>query len=125
MSLQAGTRWKGHPDFLRVYIKNWHLLLRVCEEHRNKKDNGENVDSDISRHIMDVKLKQKAKRFVAILKPIAIALDRLQNDSTKISDAVVIWKRLQAEIFDLNEVTEEIKDRFTLRYGSQCSVVKR
>lgn len=43
---------------------------------------------------MDINLKRNAEYLLQQLKPIALALDKLQSNSTKIADAVYVWKNL-------------------------------
>ena len=45
--------------------------------------------------VMDLGLKSQTADYLSKMKPIAVALDKLQSDKCNISDAVFIWKDLQ------------------------------
>lgn len=75
-------------DSLSAYLKNWSKLLTVCEERRD------DIDPDIARPTKDVAVKQNCEDYLNILKPIAVALDRMQAADCSIADSVNIWKDL-------------------------------
>jgi hypothetical protein len=47
---------------------------------------------------MNMVIKQAAEEYLKILKPVAVALDKLQKNLTFISDAVEIWKELEDKL---------------------------
>lgn len=38
LTLSCDVRWNTMAQCLSSYIKNWSILMKVCEEHRNKLD---------------------------------------------------------------------------------------
>lgn len=64
--------------------------------------------------IIDVNIKRNAEDFLKILKPIACALDNLQSQKTKLSDAVYIYKKLELDL-NLGDGTTDI-EIFKKRY---------
>ena len=51
--------------------------------------------------VKDFGLKSRTADYLSKMKPIAVALDKLQSDKCNISDAVVIWKDLQEAFEDM------------------------
>ena len=99
------TRWNSVADCLDLYIKNWPILANM------------KLPKAIESKITDVNLRGNGKELLSRLKPISVALDKLQRDNTKISDAVEIWKDLENELRDLLHEREELSDRFRSRYN--------
>ena len=93
LSLPIAIRWNSVNDCMQAYVDNWAILVKVVESHP------EEIDSEIREKILDITLKRQATEYLSKMKPIAVALDRLQADKCHLSDAVVIWKEL-AESFD-------------------------
>ncbi|KAG5876838.1 hypothetical protein JTB14_014167 [Gonioctena quinquepunctata] len=87
------VRWNSSCDSLGAYLKNWHTLVKICEEHRN------NID-DTNKLVSHIGIKRNAEDLMARLKPISCALDLIQKENCTIARSVVIWKKL---INDLNE----------------------
>ena len=94
LSLPIDVRWNSVADCLQAYIDNWAILVKVVESHRAA------IDSAICDDVLDISLKRRAEDYLSRMKPIAIALDKLQSDKCLISDAVVIWKELQEKFED-------------------------
>ena len=80
-----------HNDPLQCYLDNWAMILKVCEEHRD------DIDSKIAKKVRDIKIKRNAEDYLIPMKPIAVALDKVQSDS----EAVEVWKALEREIDSL------------------------
>ena len=89
LPIPCEVRWNSVNDCLQAYVNNWATLVKVVETHR------EEIDSNICNQVLDITLKHKAMEYLSRMKPIAIALDKLQRDKCHLSDAVVIWKELQ------------------------------
>ena len=62
------ARWNTICNCCEAPLKNWNML-KICETARDK------IDSTISNKIPNM------EELVGRLKPIAVALDRLQRDS--------------------------------------------
>ena len=48
----------------------------------------------ISKKVQDISIKRNAEDYLKRMKPIAVALDKVQSDTCKIRDAVEVWKEL-------------------------------
>lgn len=92
LPLPLEVRWNSVTDSLRAYLDNWPKLIAVCAEHRDT------MDKDIAKLINDVALKRNAEDYLSRMKPIAVALDRMQRADCTIADAVHIWKELYTEL---------------------------
>ena len=80
----------------------------MVESHRDV------IDADIFHMVRDLDLKQRAADYLSKMKPISIALDKLQSDKCTISDAVVIWKDLQDAFEDMPlSVTKDFEYRLS------------
>ena len=84
--------WNTLSDCLKSYLDNWSVLLKVCEEHRDE------IDRNIAAKAKDFALKRNAEDYLQRMRPIAVALDRIQSDSCNISDAVHVWKKLEDDL---------------------------
>ena len=65
-------------DSCKAYLKNWHILLSICETDRVK------FDSTIRNKRSVEELGRRLKKLNAV------ALDSLQMDSYRIADAVTV-----------------------------------
>lgn len=105
------VRWNSACDSLEAYLKNWHTLVKICEEHRNT------VDMEIVKLVSNIGIKRNAEDLMARLKPISCALDLMQKENCTIARSLVIWKKL---INDLNESLDSsdstVKKRVMSRY---------
>ena len=90
--LPLEVRWNSITDCLRGYLDNWTKLLVVCAEHQD------DIDKDIVKLVKDDYLKQSTQDYLNRMKPIAIALDRMQRTNCTIADAVDIWKDLKGAL---------------------------
>ena len=73
------VRWNSVTDCLESYLNNWPILYKVVEAHRLE------IDSDIYDKVMDLGLKTRTAEYLSKMKPIAVALDKLQSDNCNIS----------------------------------------
>ena len=102
------VRWNSVTDCLEAYLDNWAELVKVVEEHRYE------IDSDIHDMVKDFELKSRTADYLSKMKPIAVALDKLQSDKCNISDAVVIWKDLQEAFEDMPlSVSSKFEERMS------------
>ena len=92
--MPAETRWNTIADSIESYLKNWEILVKVC------KDNSEEVDQKIIKKVYDKALKRATEDYFERMKPIAVALDCVQRETTLISDAVEIWLKLKEDMKD-------------------------
>ena len=88
-----------HDGSIQSYLHNWEILVTVCKE------NIDDIDPQIARKVNDRALKRFAEDYLDRLKPISVALDKLQRDAALISDAVEVWHKLKTDLKDL--VTDE------------------
>ena len=95
--LPQEVRWNTLLDSIESYLENWPILIRVCEEHRDI------IDRDIANKIKDFAIKQNAENYKDLLKPIAVALDRMQRDGCTLSDAVIVWTDLYQDLKDAKQ----------------------
>lgn len=93
--LPAETRWNTMIDSIQSYLQNWEILVTVCKE------NNDDIDLQIARKVNDRALKRFAEDYLDRLKPISVALDKLQRDVALISDAVEVWHKLKTDLKDL------------------------
>ena len=91
------VRWNTITDSLESYITNWPILVKVCEEYRDE------INLDIANKVKNYSIKRSAEEFLVRLKPISIALDRIQRDNAIISDTVEIWKMLQTDFMNTRQ----------------------
>jgi transcription termination factor NusB len=104
------VRWNTLADCLEVYVSEWQKLLKICEENRNE------IDTIVSEKVSNIQIKRLAEDFLAILKPISIALDRVKKNAF-LSDAVEVWKELEST-FDKDDNISIIQIRiFKKRYN--------
>ncbi len=83
--LPSDVRWNTLADCLECYIHNWPLMIKVCTENRAA------IDKNIASKVNDVAIKNNAADYLAYLKDIAVALDKVQGNSCLISEATDIW----------------------------------
>lgn len=58
--LPSDVSWNTMADCLKVYIKKWPKLIKICEENTN------NIDSIIYSKIMHIFIKQVAMKYLKI-----------------------------------------------------------
>lgn len=108
--LPSDVRWNSIADCLEMYVTQWDIILKICEE--NKKD----IDATIYQKVSNIGLKHAAQEYLSILKPISVALDILQRKNATISDAVEQWKHLQYIFEDVVELSLQKTQEFQCRY---------
>lgn len=99
--MPADTRWNTMADSIESYLQNWDILVKICKEH------SDDIDKQIIRKVNDRALRRFAEDYLERLKPIAVALDKLQREDALISDAVEVWHKL---VGDLQECLTEQED---------------
>ncbi|KAI6658694.1 hypothetical protein LOD99_10989, partial [Oopsacas minuta] len=93
--LPQEVRWDTIADSLQCYLENWTIILKVCEEHRDT------INGTIAMKVQNINIKRNAEDYLKQMKPIAVALDKVQSDSCKLSDAVEVWKALKRDMDSL------------------------
>ena len=71
-------------DYLESYLKQWPILLTICEENRAI------IDNNITNIVNNLSVKRSAEELLQMLKSIAVALGLMQRDSCTIDDSVMI-----------------------------------
>lgn len=85
-------RWNTMNDSLQSYLDSRGILVQICQ------DNQSQIDKDIIKIINDNHVTTNAVELLSRLKPIAVALDRMQQTSTTIAVAVEIWNKLEKNL---------------------------
>ena len=106
--LPLDVRWNTLADCLQSYLDNWATILKVCEEHRDS------IDVIVARKVQDLSIKRNAENYLKRMKPIAIALDKVQSDSCKLSESVEVWKRLSEDMASSQPlvVSQKVEKRY-------------
>jgi len=99
------TRWKGQLTSLDSFITNRTYYMHFMQDHPDE------LDQVIGCKIMDMNLFRQVRDLAEILRPVAAALDKTQNDKTTIADSVDIFMRLLLEPV-LQDHKEKIQKRF-------------
>ncbi|XP_073529434.1 uncharacterized protein [Phyllobates terribilis] len=92
LTLPQDVRWNSVVDCFKQYIKNWPILMTLCEENRDK------IDGTVTAKILNIGLKRNVEHMLSFLKPIFQALNKIQKNSCFIADAVEIWKELSEHL---------------------------
>ena len=92
LRLPLEVRWNSVADTLSGYLVNWHILLAVCEQHRDS------IDKDIAASIVNLSLKRNCEDYLSRLLPISSALDKMQAAQCSIETSVEIWKDLAKQL---------------------------
>ena len=101
------VRWNTMADCLEAYIKNWPILMTICEADREK------IDLNIRNKVTNLGVKRAAEDLLARLRHISVALDKVQRDNCTIGEAVTIWKDLESKLPE----NSDIKKRWRARYA--------
>lgn len=104
------VRWNTMADCLSAYLKNWSSLVSICEENRNE------IDGIVYNKVTNFGIKRNAEDLLKRLKPIAIALDKMQQKDCSISTAVHIWKVLEKD-FTEEKLDKTCMKNFFTRYN--------
>ena len=92
LPLPLEVRWNSVADTLSGCLANWHILLAVCEQHRDS------IDKDIAANIVNLSLKRNCEDCLSRLLPISSALDKMQAAQCNIGTSVEIWKDLAEQL---------------------------
>ncbi|KAM7165749.1 uncharacterized protein RBU57_006893 [Macrochelys suwanniensis] len=87
-TLPQVVRWNSVVDCFEHHIKIWPNLTTVCEQTREK------IDGTVTAKVLNLEHKRNVEHLLSTLKPISVALNKMQGNSCFIADAVEIWKRL-------------------------------
>ena len=100
--LPNDTRWNSHLACVKTFVLNYPKYVEVCSE--------EACSTQISKLLDNVGILREANNMMKQLSSIGMALDKLQNDSTYLADAVEIWK----DVLDCKDI-EHYKEQFHTR----------
>ena len=80
------------------------MILKVCEEQYLLM---------IANKVRDISIKRKAEDYLGRIEPFAVALDKVQSDSFKLSEVFEVWKALEREMVSLQQffVTQKVQQR--------------
>ncbi|KAG8125632.1 hypothetical protein E2320_020790, partial [Naja naja] len=92
LTLPQDVRWNSVVGYFEQYIKNWPILMTVCEQNEDK------IDGTVTAKILNIGLKRNVEHMLSILKPISEALNKIQKNSCFIADAVEIWKEMSEHL---------------------------
>jgi len=81
------VRWNTMADCLESYSKHWPILMTICERKCDK------TDSSIANIVTNLGIKRNAEELLQRLKSTAVALDKVQRDSSTTADAVDVRKQ--------------------------------
>lgn len=79
-------------DAIQIYLENRCKLVQLCQYHK------EDINIDIIKIVNDIQIVMNSLHLLSCLKPISVALDRLQRDKTIIAVTVGIWKNLELDL---------------------------
>ena len=89
--LPGDTRWKSQLTSIDSYTKNRVFMMKIIQE---KPDD---IDAKIQKKVLDVRVYRQVHALAEQLRPVSIALDKAQADSTTLADAYSIMKNLMYE----------------------------
>lgn len=72
-------------DCFESYLKNWHILVKVCTE------NGVSINTEIQAKVQNLDLKTDIEKYLFKLQKISKALDKIQSETCIIGEATEIW----------------------------------
>lgn len=79
-------------DAIKSFLENRGNLVQLCQDYKG------NIDPDITKIINDINIVTNAEHMLSYLRPIAVALDRVQRDKTTIAVAVEVWHKLELDL---------------------------
>lgn len=110
LNLPIEVRWNTLSDCFESYLKNWHILVKVCTE-----ENRVATDTEIQGKVHNLDLKSNVEKYLFKLQKISNALDKVQNETCTIGEATEIWidllQSVERENFSIFEI-----DRFKTRF---------
>lgn len=111
LNLPIDVRWNTLSDCFESYLKNWHILIKVCTENRIS------IDTEIYAKIQNLDLKNKVEKYLIKLQKISSALDKVQIETCTIAEATEIWidllQNVEKENFTIFEI-DCFKTRFNM-----------
>ena len=99
-----------HFDSIESFLRNRGALVQVTQDHKNE------IDSEVIDVVNDSKLVSSAKKYLEVMKPIVVALDRVQRNDTTIAVAVEVWERLARELQHVSGCLLSLQEAYG--YGS-------
>ncbi len=106
------TRWNTMSDYLKAYINNWPILMKICEVNR------EAIDTEVRNKVSNLGLKRSAEELLDWLQPITKTLDEVQSDKCTIAEAVDVWKKLLGHFTNNKQAEKLVKKVWTLYHQS-------
>lgn len=116
LSAEGGTalvmplevRWSSSCNAMESYLKNWAMIMKICEEHRKS------IDNDIYNLVCNISLKRNTEDLLNCLKPISEAIDMLQKDNCNIARCVLIWKQLLLKLEEIIDASrlKKVNERY-------------
>ena len=77
----------------------------------------DSIDIIVARKVQNLSIKKNAEDYLKRIKLIAIALDKVQSDSCKLSEAVEVWIRLSDDMASSQPLVSQ-KSGKTLQSGT-------
>jgi len=105
--LPGDTRWNSQLTCIETFIRNHAGYTHIANMHEHE------IDKNIMKLIRDYNLLKQVKDLSKQLKPVAIALDRLQGDKVSIADACDTWLDLLSDN-NLQPHRKAVEARFKL-----------
>nr|XP_047136633.1 uncharacterized protein LOC124813516 [Hydra vulgaris] len=99
------SRWNSQAECVRTFTSNYHLYLEIQTEHT------EHFNDSIKKILDHVGIFREATQLVKQLDAVAATLNKLQADTTKLSDCVDIWLDI-IENPDLENYGQFFRKRF-------------
>lgn len=86
--LPCDTRWKSQLVCIDSFIHNRPHFMKIVQDHEGE------IDNSIVKKIMDFNLFRNARDLAEQLRPISIAIDTCQSDTSTLADACHVWLEL-------------------------------
>lgn len=110
MEMPVEVRWNSFCESFKSYLKNWPILLEICESHRST------IDRDVLLYVQSLSLKRNVEELVSVMNPIVNAIDQLQKSTCKIAECVYIWSQLKIKLWECSNFNTACKIHFSQRY---------
>lgn len=112
LSLPSDVRWNSFSDCLEKYLSNWSIIVKVCDENRDK------ISKDVHLKVMNLGLKREAESMLEIMKPVAVALDTIQKNNCSLGDVVEVWKNLKEKLGNNSKISASFEKRYNQAMSS-------
>ena len=89
------TRWSSSVKTLEWFIKNWQLLRTVVLS--NPDYFSKQLAKEVQKILNDLIVYQHSEEALKSMKPVCLALNKIQGDHVTVADSVAAWKALLAE----------------------------